>query len=169
MKKFLTLTLLLASLLTVSQAEEDKFTMTTIKGKTIEVTGTTTGLILEEYKGKIVFLEFFGHRCPPCLKSIGHYKRLQKKYKDKLVIVAVEVQGMSRSSLKAFVKKKKINYVTISQDQAGQIVPYISSRANWGGSIPYLIILDQKGEVQLMQAGMLPEQELENYIEQLSK
>ncbi len=169
MKKFLTLTLLLASLLTVSQAEEDKFTMTTIKGKTIEVTGTTTGLILEEYKGKIIFLEFFGHRCPPCLKSIGHYKRLQEKYKDKLVIVAVEVQGMNRSSLKAFVKKKKINYVTISQDQAGQIVPYISSRAQWRGSIPYLIILDQKGEVQLMQAGMLPEQELENYIEQLSK
>ncbi|RLA72670.1 MAG: TlpA family protein disulfide reductase [Epsilonproteobacteria bacterium] len=169
MKKILTLTLLLASLLTVSQAAEDKFTMTTIKGKTIEVTGTTTGLILEEYKGKIIFLEFFGHRCPPCLKSIGHYKRLQEKYKDKLVIVAVEVQGMNRSSLKAFVKKKKINYVTISQDQAGQIVPYISSRAQWRGSIPYLIILDQKGEVQLMQAGMLPEQELENYIEQLSK
>ncbi len=169
MKKFLTLTLLLASLLTVSQAEEDKFKMTTIKGETIHVTGTTTGLILEEYKGKIIFLEFFGHRCPPCLKSIGHYKRLQEKYKDKLVIVAVEVQGMDESALKAFVKEKGINYITITQDQAGQIVPYISARAQWGGNIPYLIILDQKGGVQLMQAGMLAEQELENYVEQLSK
>ncbi len=169
MKKFLALTLILASLLTASQAEEDKFTMTTIKGETIHVTGTETGLVLEEYKGKIIFLEFFGYRCPPCLKSISHYKRLQTKYKDKLVIVAIEVQGMDESGLKAFVKKKKINYITITQDQAGQIVSYISKRAQWGGSIPYLIILDQKGGVQLMQAGMLPEQELENYIEQLSK
>ena len=170
MKKILALTLLLASLLTISQAtEEDKFTMTTTDGKTLHMTGTTTGLVFEEYKGKIIFLEFFGHRCPPCLKSIKHYKKLQEKYKDDLVIIAVEVQGMNEKKLKSFVKEKGINYITIDQDNAGQLVPYISSRAQWQGSIPYLIILDQKGDVQLMQPGMLPEAALEDYIEQLSK
>ncbi len=169
MKKIIALTFLLASLLTFSQAEEDKLTMTTIDGKTIHMSGTTTGLVFDEYKGKIVFLEFFGHKCPPCIKSIKHYKKLQEKYKDKLVIIAIEVQGMSDSKLKAFVKEKGINYITISRDKSGQIVPYIVNRAKWEGNIPFLIILDQKGDVQLMQPGMLPEESLENYIEKLTE
>ncbi len=172
MKKILASLLLIASLLTISQAEEakvDKLTMTTTDGKTLHMTGTTTGLVFEEYKGKIVFLEFFGHRCPPCLKSIGHYKRLQAKYKDKLAIIAVEVQGLSDSQLKDFVKEKGINYVTISQSNSGQLVPYVSARAQWQGAIPFLIILDKKGDVQLVQPGMLPESGLESAIEQLSK
>ncbi|MEA3492689.1 MAG: TlpA disulfide reductase family protein [Campylobacterota bacterium] len=169
MKKIFILTLLLASLFTTSQAEDDKFTMTSVDGKTIHVRGTTNGLIFDEYRGKIIFLEFFGHRCPPCLKSISHYKNLQKKYRDRLAIIAIEVQGYDDAELKAFVKSRGINYVTISQEKAGNLIPYISARAQWQGSIPFLVILDQKGNVQLVQAGMLPESELENAIKQLSK
>ncbi|MEA3456893.1 MAG: TlpA disulfide reductase family protein, partial [Campylobacterota bacterium] len=131
--------------------------------------GTETGMVFEEFKGKIIFLEFFGHRCPPCIKSIPHYKRLQEKFKDDLVIIAVEVQGFDENELKAFTKEKGVNYVTISQEKAGQLVPYISQRAQWQGSIPFLVILDKKGDVQLMQAGMLSEEALEKYIEELSK
>lgn len=172
MKKILAALLLTASLLTLGSAEEakvDKLTMTTTDGKTIHMTGTTSGLIFEEYKGKIVFLEFFGHRCPPCLKSIEHYKKLQKKYKDRLVIIAVEVQGLNEQQLKDFVKEKGINYITVPQSKAGNVIQYISYRAQWQGGIPFLIILDKKGTVQLAQPGMLPESGLEKAIEQLSK
>lgn len=169
MKKILALTLLFVSLLTVAQAEEDNFTMTTTEGKTLHMKGTETGMVFEEYKGKVIFLEFFGHRCPPCIKSIPHYKKLQEKYKDDLAIIAVEVQGFDDNELKAFTKEKGINYVTISQEKAGQLVPYISQRAQWQGSIPFLVILDKKGDVQLMQAGMLSEEALESTVKQLSK
>lgn len=169
MKKTIAIILLLASLLTFGQAAEDKLTLTTTDGKTLHMTGTTTGLVFDEYKGKIVFLEFFGHRCPPCLRSISHYKKLQEKYKDKLAIIAVEVQGMDEAQLKDFVKEKGINYVTVTQEKAGDLVPYISTRAQWQGSIPFLVILDKKGDVQLVQAGMLPEKSLEDAINQLSK
>ena len=169
MKRILATALVLISLLTFAQAAVDKMTMTTTDGKTLHMTGTETGLVFEEFKGKIVFLEFFGHRCPPCLASISHYEKLQSKYKDKLVIIAVEVQGFNDAQLKSFVKEKGINYVTISQEKAGQLVPYISTRAQWQGGIPFLIILDQKGDVQVAQAGMLPESALENVIKKLSK
>ncbi|MEA3418255.1 MAG: TlpA disulfide reductase family protein [Campylobacterota bacterium] len=169
MKKILVLALLLASFLTFSQAADDKLTMTTTAGKTLHITGTEGGLVFDEYKGKIVFLEFFGHKCPPCIKSIPHYKNLQKKYKDKLAIVAVEVHGMSEAQLKAFVKENGINYTTVSQDKSGELVSYISVRAQWQGSIPFLVILDKKGDVQLVQVGMLPEEALEDAIKQLSK
>ena len=172
MKKILASLLLIASFVTASQAEEpkvDKLTMTTTDGKTLHMTGTTTGLVFEEFKGKVVFLEFFGNHCPPCLRMVEHYKRLQEKYRDKLVIIAVEVQGLSNSQLKEFVKRKGINYITISQEKAGELVPYVSARARWQGSIPFLIILDKKGDVQLVQVGMLPEAGLEKAIEKLSK
>jgi thiol-disulfide isomerase/thioredoxin len=144
-------------------------TLTTIDGKKINVTGTEGGLIVEEYKGKIVFLEFFGYKCPPCLASIDHYKKLQEKHKEKLVIIAIEVQGLNNSQLQAFVKEKGINYPTIAQEKADQFVNYISMRAQWEGSIPFLVILDKKGDVQLVQAGMLPEDVLEKTIAELSK
>jgi thiol-disulfide isomerase/thioredoxin len=172
MKKLLSTLLLTAAFVMTAQAEApkvDKLTMTTTDGKTIHMTGTTTGLVFEEYKDKIIFLEFFGHRCPPCLKSIEHYKHLQEKYKDRLVIIAVEVQGLTPEQLKKFVKEKGINYVTVPQSQAGDVVQYISYRAQWQGGIPFLIILDKKGDVQLVQPGMLPESGLESAIEQLSK
>ena len=168
MKK-ITLALLFVSLMTFAQAADDKITVTTVNGKTLNIIGTDTGLTVEEYKGKVVFLEFFGHRCPPCIKSIPHYKKLQAKYKNELAIVAVEVQGMDNATLKSFVKKKGINYPTIAQEKASSLVSYISTRAQWEGSIPFLIILDKEGGVQLVQAGMLPEATLENWIKKLSK
>ncbi len=169
MKKLLISIFLFTSLISGVMADDDKMAMTTIDGKKINITGTENGLIFDEYKGKIVFLEFFGHRCPPCLASIDHYKRLQEKYKDKLAIVAVEVQGLTNDQLKAFVKEKGINYPAIAQENSGQLVPYISMRAQWEGSIPFLVILDKKGEVQLVQAGMLPEDALEKAILELAK
>jgi len=169
MKKIAIALLFVASLLTASHAAVDKMTMTTTDGRTLHMTGTETGLVFEEFKGKIVFLEFFGHRCPPCLASIDHYKKLQSKYKDKLVIIAVEVQGFDDAQLKSFVKEKGINYITIPQEKSGQLVPYISARAQWQGGIPFLLILDQKGDVQVAQAGMLPESALEGVIKKLSK
>ena len=169
MKKVIVAVFVLVSLLSFAEAAVDKMTMTTTDGKTLHMTGTETGLVFEEFKGKIVFLEFFGHRCPPCLASISHYENLQSKYKDKLAIIAVEVQGFNDKQLKDFVKEKGINYITISQEKAGDLIPYISARAQWQGGIPFLLILDQKGNVQVAQAGMLPEEALENVIKKLSK
>jgi thiol-disulfide isomerase/thioredoxin len=141
--------------------------MTDIKGKTYQITGTDQGLKIKGLEGKIVFLEFFGHKCPPCLKSIPHLIELQKKHKDKLAIVAIEVQGYDRARLTKFAKEKGMSYITVSQDDAGDLVQYISQRAQWQGSIPFLVALDSTGVVQYVQAGMLPESSLEELIKQL--
>lgn len=143
-------------------------TMTDINGKTYKVKGTQEGLDIEELKGKIVFLEFFGHQCPPCLASIPHLINLQKKYPDKLAIVAIEVQGYDTKRLSVFAKEKGMNYTVISSNTASQLVDYIQQRAQWKGSIPFLVVLDPTGNVQFVQAGMLPESSLEDLIKQLS-
>lgn len=166
--------LVLFSFLTSSQAAQSKspliqMTMTDINGLSYDVTGTDQGLQIKGLEGKIVFLEFFGHKCPPCLASIPHLISLQNKYKDKLAIVAIEVQGMNTAEVTTFVKEKGINYIAVSEEKAGELVDYISQRAQWNGSIPFLVALDTKGDVQFVQVGMLPESSLEELIAQLSK
>lgn len=168
MKKLLVSVLLLFTLLTSTQAAlQPAMSMTDIKGKTYQVTGTEQGLKIKGLEGKIVFLEFFGHRCPPCLASIPHMIKLQNKYKDKVAIVSVEVQGYNTAQLKSFAKEKGMNYIVVSDEKADGIVNYISQRAQWQGSIPFLVAMDRKGNVQFVQAGMLPESSLEELIKQL--
>ncbi len=168
MKKLLVSVLLLFTLLTSTQAaSQPVMSMTDIKGKTYQVTGTEQGLKIQGLEGKIVFLEFFGHKCPPCLASIPHMIKLQNKYKDKLAIVSVEVQGYNNTQLKSFAKEKGMNYIVVSDQKANGIVDYISARAQWQGSIPFLVAMDRKGNVQFVQAGMLPESSLEELIKQL--
>jgi len=168
MKKLLVSVLLLFTLLTSTQAAtQPTMSMTDINGETYKVTGTEQGLKIKGLEGKIVFLEFFGHRCPPCLASIPHMIKLQNKYKDKLAIVSVEVQGYNNAQLKSFAKEKGMNYIVVSDEKADGIVNYISQRAQWQGSIPFLVAMDKKGNVQFVQAGMLPESSLEELIKQL--
>ena len=171
MRKLLA-TLLIFSLTCFVQAEETaltQMTMTDVTGKTYTVTGTEQGLKIQGLEGKVVFLEFFGHNCPPCLASIPHLINLQNKYKDTLAIVSIEVQGYNNAQTTAFVKEKGMNYIVVAEEKAPQLVNYIQQRAQWKGSIPFLVALDTKGDVQFVQAGMLPEESLEELISQLSK
>jgi len=170
MKKLITLVFLLFSYLHAQNAQTQLpvMSLTDIKGVTHQVTGTDEGLKIKGLEGKIVFLEFFGHRCPPCLASIPHLINLQKKYKDKLAVMAVEVQGLNNVQLAEFAKEKGMNYIVVADEKAGNFVNYISQRAQWRGSIPFLVALDTTGNVQFVQAGMLPESSLEELIKQLS-
>jgi len=172
MKKLLALTFLLFSLFSSLQAksttQQPVMTMTDIQGTSYQITGTDEGLKIKGLEGKVIFLEFFGHKCPPCLASIPHLIHLQEKYKDKLAIISVEVQGLNNTQLIAFAKEKGMNYTVISDEKAGNFVNYIAQRAEWRGSIPFMVALDTTGNVQFVQAGMLPESSLEELIKQLS-
>ena len=170
MKKILIALLALALSSSLTQAaDSDYIKLPTINGKTIHIKGTDNGLDIPEYKGKMVFLEFWGTRCPPCLASIPHYIDMIKRYKGKLAMLGIEVQGTPKIRLKAFADAKKMNYDVVAYEDAGYFVEYIARRAGWKGSIPFLLILDPKGNVITMQVGMLPQNVLEKVINDYSE
>ena len=159
-----TIVLLSINAFALDSKKIQSFSVTDINGKVYKVKELANGLEFENIKDKIILLEFFGHRCPPCKKSIPHYISLQEKFKKDMTIVAIEVQGLNRKQLSSFVKEKGINYISIAQEDAELLLEHVSQRAGWSGAIPYLIILNQKGEVQTMQAGMVPEKALSRVI-----
>jgi len=148
-------------------AAQNTLALKTIQGKTLHVIGNQKGFTIPEYQGKIMFVEFWGTHCPPCLMSIPHYIELQEKYKDDLAMLAVEVQATPLESLKAFVKAKGINYDIVSHREGYRFIDYITRSAGWQGRIPLLLILDQEGVVQIVQPGFIRQKDLELVIQDL--
>jgi len=160
MKKLLLILILAVSTIFAQNVQQLSFDIVDTNNNHIQIKGTNDGLDIADAKGKVVFLEFFGHRCPPCLKTIPHLIDLKNKYKDKVEIIAIEVQGLSHSQLQAFAKSKGINYHAISDEKSGIFTNYIAQRAKWQGSIPFTLVLDTNGDVQYIQAGLIPEKAL---------
>jgi thiol-disulfide isomerase/thioredoxin len=167
-KVFLTILILSVSIF-AQIIKQPTFDLLDTNNTHIQIQGTDDGLDIVGAKGKVVFLEFFGHRCPPCLGTIPHLINLKNKYKDKVEIIAIEVQGLSHSQLQAFAKQKGINYHTISDEKAGIFTSYIAQRAKWQGTIPFMLVLNPKGTVEYIQSGMIPEEVLFKVTDELLK
>ncbi len=165
MKKLYTLLTILLLTMGSIHAADNTITLTTLTGKKIHIVGTEKGFTIPEYKGKIMFVEFWGTHCPPCLMSIPHYIELQEKYKDQMAMLAVEVQNTPKEKLRAFAQAKGMNYDVVTYRDGYSFVEYITQRAGWTGSIPLLLILDQEGVVQIVQPGLIPQENLEKVIQ----
>ena len=85
-------------------AKNDVFNVETVTGKKLQFIGTKNGVITKPYEGKVVFIEFWGTWCAPCLMSIPHHQALQDKYKDKLQIIAFETTpSVTKEELKKYI------------------------------------------------------------------
>ncbi len=160
---------ILSFFLTLLLAEQGSIPIKSIDGKTLHTTLTPNGALIEEVKGKIVFLELYGHRCPYCIEVIATYNRLQAKYKEKLAIVAIELGGLSESELQAFDTQHNIEYTNITLQQAGALVPHISQKGGYIGMVPFLVVLDTNGNIIFTRSGPITEAELEELIAKHSK
>ncbi|CAA6805634.1 MAG: Thioredoxin [uncultured Sulfurovum sp.] len=124
---------------------------------------------IEGMEGKVVFLEFFGLQCPACKEIMPSLIKLQEKYPEKLKVLAIEVQNNDIEPINNYKEKHNINYTTFSNYDIGLVVRYMADNAEWAGAIPFLAVIDSKGKVQVLKLGVVPEEELEEYIEKYSK
>ncbi len=164
----LTVLLTLSTALYADSKEMSSFTLTNTKGEQIHVSDIKEGLLFKEHQNA-VFLLMFGHNCPPCKEEIPNFIELTKKYKDKLTVIGVEVQGYKSEQLKAFKTENGINYNLVSGEENYDFVKHIVQRAGWKGAIPFLIAIDKNGAVQLVQAGLIKKESLEGLVEKLNK
>jgi len=96
---------------------------------------------LRDFRGKLVFLNFWASWCAPCREEMPAMERLYQQFKDKgFVILAVSVKDSPKESL-AFVKELKLSYPT-ALDPEGDVGQQYSV---WGLPVTYLI--DPKGIV----------------------
>lgn len=141
------------------------FSFPDINGKTITIEAKPEGIMFKEAKGKIVLLNFFGKKCPPCLMEIPHLVTLQEKYKNDFEIIALQVQEpMSNEEAQEFVKSKNINYQVADTPQMQDFLGFIMYIAQWQGMIPFMILFDENGIAKQMYQGLVQEEILEEDI-----
>lgn len=94
---------------------------------------------LSEFRGKIVFLNFWTTWCPTCLVEMPSMEKLHQKFRDKdFAMVAVNIQE-SADQVKKFFIKYKLTFTALL-DTTGEVAFGLGI-----ASIPTTFILDKSG------------------------
>ncbi len=118
----------------------------------------------DQFKGKVVVLDFWATWCPPCRTEIPGFIQLQKKYAaDGLVVVGVSVDTDGPGPVKKFMKEFGINYTVVMGDDA--IVDAFSPIRGY----PTTFIIDRDGLIRKSKLGRKPAAEFEKDVLEVLK
>ena len=105
----------------------------------------------DQFKGKVIVVDFWATWCGPCRAEIPGYVELYKKYgKDRLAIVGVSLDEAGANVVADFAKKFDINYPVVMGDE--NVV------AAFGGMdvIPTTFLIDRDGNIRDKKVGAEP-------------
>ena len=90
---------------------------------------------LKDFRGKIVFLNFWASWCTPCREEMPAMERLYQEFKDKnFIVLAVAVKDRKQDAIN-FVKELKLTY-PVGLDPDGEVGLLYGA---WGLPTTYLI------------------------------
>ncbi len=148
----------------INKVEKSKnYTLKTTEGKTITFEASNGVLLSQDLNGKMVLINFWATWCPPCVKEMPMFAKLQEKYKDDFVIIGVLFEeDKDKEELAAFMKKMKINFpITVGESN-------FELAKNFGDikKIPESFLYSKEGFFLEKFLGEVDEAKLENYIKQ---
>jgi thiol-disulfide isomerase/thioredoxin len=128
----------------------------------------------EDFKGKVVLLDFWAVWCGPCIATFPHLKEWNEKYSDKgLVIVGLtnyynfkwndDTSKAARSPdkvtpeeenemLTKFAEHHSLHHRFAVQKEGSSLSEYYAV-----SGIPHVVLIDQEGKVRLVKVGSGPE------------
>jgi thiol-disulfide isomerase/thioredoxin len=118
------------------------------------------GKLPDTLKGKVIIVDFWASWCLPCAKSFPVLDDLQKKYGDRLVILAVNVDE-KKNNMDKFLEKHPVSF-TVVRD-AGQKLVAVAEPA----TMPTSFILDAEGKVRFLHNGFHGEDTRKEYVTEI--
>jgi peroxiredoxin len=105
-------------------------------------------LRLRDFKGKVVFLNFWATWCPPCKEEMPSMERLYRRYKDKgFAILALSIDSGGSAPVGAFVKKLGLTF-PIGLDPNTTVANQYTVRG-----LPATFLIDRKGTIAAVAIG----------------
>ena len=124
---------------------------------------------LTDYKGKIIFLNFWATWCPPCRAEMPDiqklYERSPREGTDAVIVLGVAAPKLGsekdEAGIKAFMDKNGYTYPVL-MDKGGKLFEAYGIRA-----IPTTYLIDRRGNVIGRVQGALSAENLEKIIQQV--
>jgi len=120
---------------------------------------------LENYRGNIIILAFWDLSCKPCLLEMPLLNRLQKKFKNKnVIILPISQNVLAMSQIRSFYRRyklKDLNYIIDSDNFTG---------SSFGvKAIPTSFIINKQGQLVAQTTGLIDwlSSDNVNFIEEL--
>lgn len=104
---------------------------------------------LADFRGKVVFLDFWASWCPPCRASIPEVEKLYQEMKDRgLVVLGINVENNPEAA-RDFARSRGIEYPVLLGDEQ-------TARAYQIRGIPAFFIISPDGKIAHRYIGFQP-------------
>jgi peroxiredoxin len=134
------------------------FRVTDLTGKSIS---------LSDYKGKVLFLNFWATWCPPCRAEIPDFVDAYAEQKaNGLEILGISVDTKGREAVTAFAEEYKINYPVVLETK--EITGKIIDDYKPGQFIPTTFVIDKAGRIRHKKVGAVDKETLLKHFRELA-
>ncbi len=116
---------------------------------------------LKQWRGKVIVLNFWATWCPPCLKEIPEFIKLQKELGSKgLQFIGIAIDDAQE--VEEFIEMHDVNYpVLVGEEDASEIS---FMYGNHLGVLPFSAIINREGDLISRHKGELQPQKLKEII-----
>ena len=119
---------------------------------------------LENYKGKVIFLNFWATWCPPCKKEMPDVESIYKEYEEnKKDVVILGVNSEKENEVKKFLKDKGYTFPTVIDENSEVMRKYFIQ------AFPTSFVIDKEGNVYGYVMGGLTKEQIKQVIEEVLK
>ena len=119
---------------------------------------------IDQFRGRIVVLNFWATYCPPCLKEMPDLAAIQNEFAafGVQVIGASADESEDREKVIEFVRETKVNFPIWMTASAEDMIRY-----GLGGALPGTVIIDRDGKVVKVISGVITKETLRKDIESI--
>ena len=119
---------------------------------------------LENYKGKVIFLNFWATWCPPCKKEMPDVESIYKEYgENKKDVVILGINSEKENEVKKFLKDKGYTFPTVIDENSEVMRKYFIQ------AFPTSFVIDKEGNVYGYVMGGLTKEQIRQVIEEVLK